>query len=474
MNMVTKRRNLMMNEPMAKNANAKKSPEDGNGPAADPKRRRRTFELDSIVNNYTFEVNSRSALSIPAEITATINNKKCSRNVAGDDDDLPSTPISIELQKIVDTMPLSRDALGKIKDLMRHTVMDQCLTALNKVYSLTYTQDETIINNFIKHKGVSKVIDFLKLSVDEGNSPGKEIQTKCIEVAAKVLFSICSYSPFDDAAKQWNRKKNAMDVIEYDGVRILLLAHRELKQKGKQYSLCNLDAAKSIWSLISLLSNGGNFTVLEKEQVTALFDLGVELVNDMKYTKLSKGIYMMSDIFQTMNHIIVFNNDESGAKGVLTGRDIEESNILSECCIMFRKNSTISRSTDAVEQVITFLHYSHCRELFKNASDYEKILPICLLGVAMGPLLRMKSRKRAMMIICKACMVVDKKKIKRASVKEIFTALIISQSIELDEENERDVFPPLVHYYGDIINKIEEKETNDEDDDVESFISSII
>ena len=64
MNMVTKRRNLMMNEPMAKNANAKKSPEDGNGPAADPKRRRRTFELDSIVNNYTFEVNSRSALSL--------------------------------------------------------------------------------------------------------------------------------------------------------------------------------------------------------------------------------------------------------------------------------------------------------------------------------------------------------------------------------------------------------------------------
>jgi hypothetical protein len=417
--MVTTRRNLMMNEPMA-NANGKKSPEDGHGPAAEPKRRRRTFQSDEIVNNYNIEVNSRSALSIPSEITAKINKKKGSRNVAGDDNDLPSTPISIELQKIVDTMPLSRDALGKIKDLMRHSVMDQCLAALNKVHNLTDTQDETIMKNFIKHKGVSKVIDFLKLSVDEGNSPGKEIQTKCFEVAAKVLFNICSCSPFDDAAKQWNRKKNAMDVIEHDGVRILLLAHRELKQKGKQYSLCDLDAAKSIWSLISLLSNGGNFTVLEKEQISALFDLGVELVNDMKYTKLSKGIYMMGDVFQTMNHIIVFNNDESGAKGVLTGRDIEESNILSECCIMFRKNSTISRSTDPVEQVIAFLYYSHCRELFKNASDYEKILPICLLGVAMGPLLRMKFRKRAMMIIYKACMLVDRKKIKRASVKKIF------------------------------------------------------
>jgi hypothetical protein len=463
----TRRKPSMMNEAMA-NGNAKKSVEDGHGPAVDPKRRRITFDSDETVNNSNED--SSSSLSIPSVInTAAIKKKKGKKKKGDDDLSSSSTPISIELQKIVDTMPLSRDALGKIKDLMRHSVMDQCLTALKKVYDLTNTQDETIMKNFIKHEGVSKVIAFLKLAVDDGNtSPGKEIQTKCFEVAADVLFNVCSCSPFDDAVKQWNRKKNAMDIIEHDGVRILLLAHRELKQKGEQYPLCNLDAAKSIWSLISLLSNGGNFTILAKERVRALFDLGVELVNDMKYTKLSKGVDIMGDVFETMKHIIVFNNEESGAKGIVTGRDIEESNILSECCIMFRKNSTISRSTDAVEQVIAFLYYSHCRELFKNASDYEKILPICLLGVAMGPLLRMKFRKRTMMIIYKACMLVDKKKIKRASVKKIFTDLIISPSTEIDEEDERDVFPPLVHYYGDIINQIEEKESGDEGGDEKS------
>jgi hypothetical protein len=36
------------------------------------------------------------------------------------------------------------------------------------------------------------------------------------------------------------------------------------------------------------------------------------------------------------------------------------------------------------------------------------------------------------------------------------------------EEDERDVFPPMVHYYGDIINQIEAKESNDEADDEKS------
>jgi hypothetical protein len=36
------------------------------------------------------------------------------------------------------------------------------------------------------------------------------------------------------------------------------------------------------------------------------------------------------------------------------------------------------------------------------------------------------------------------------------------------EEDERDVFPPMVHYYGDIINQIKESDGEGDDDDEKS------
>ena len=400
------------------NASARKSLEDGKGP--DPKRRRIVESESESTQGNNKENSLPIQLSSVVSTTMQVNSNATTIKKGDGDlaDDLPTTPLLRELQKIVDTQ-LSRN---------------ESLSALNKINSWSNAEDdEMFLKNFMENGGILKVLDFLNSTIDDGNCTGA-IRMKRFELAAYVIGNVCNIRPGEGTIKQYIMKENRTHFVNNDGVRTLLLAHGELKQKGKQYATSKLNAAHSLWHTLSILSNNNSFSSLAKEQVSAVFHLGIGLIADMKSAKGPIAPTIMADVFDTMKNIVVYSNERSGVSDFVTVEDFEDCDIFSDCHKMFKKNGNFSRYEDVMGQVISFFFHCVHKDFFLEGSDLVTLFPIFVMG-SKESFLTAKYRLRAIIMLICAARCPDTRRIKIAGAIEALSPLLSSNDVDEEEKD---------------------------------------
>ena len=309
-----------------------------------------------------------------------------------DDDDnkkevtlLPTTiEVSEELCKVVDRVHYSRD---------------ESLEALDTLFEWAYTRDTTFLTNFYKYGGVIRIVDFLKTTITEDDVVGRRLE--CIEIVVRVIAQVT----YAGETNQEIATKIATAVMDCDGIQILLqaaaIAGDDNKYTSSSGSSCS-DVKIKLEILREIGSSFNNIThhcgeLLGQELALAILDLGMNNITGLNKVVVDDhpiAFDIVRAIFDTFSNIVLLNNND-----YVTKKYFKDKNILSKCLEVFFKNERNNivswigggrRRCENEEKLMKsatrlFAVCGRKRLLDECGSDYENLLPVCVMSLKEYP-----------------------------------------------------------------------------------------
>ena len=97
--------------------------------------------------------------------------------------------------------------------------------------------------------------------------------------------------------------------------------------------------------------------------------------------------------------------------GFVTQEEFQDKNLMTHCLDVFKRDVTTSSDGDEelLEEAISFLYGCHEKELLCKGSDYEKVLPLCVMGLREFAFDNENIREWASKLLDGACSNIDNK-----------------------------------------------------------------
>ncbi|OEU11803.1 hypothetical protein FRACYDRAFT_244927 [Fragilariopsis cylindrus CCMP1102] len=343
------------------------------------------------------------------------------------DAELPtSIELSKELCKIVDTDHYSRD---------------ESLCALKNLSMWSYTEDSRFFKYFAFHGGIVKVLDFLTIILEEPELAIGTNSMECIEFAANIVGNVCYEGK--DGVNSDISLEIATTAVKYDKLGTLLRANNECNDFENNIS--HLKAVKDIWTTFTnIIACNGILDLIGKEQTMHLFDAGMDIIKKLKFINVRHTIAITTNIggpvFDALNYIFYGTN-------YVTYNEFKDRNFLSHCLNIFKKDdgTWVYGSEELIQSAINCIDTCHNKKLFAGITDYESILPLCVLCLkefSTNDEIRVNVRR----LLAGACSSrVNNRAIEKTGVLEDIVPLLNSDIIDDDEKTKwRDIVTKII------------------------------
>ena len=295
---------------------------------------------------------------------------------------------------------------------------DEKLRTLENLRKWASTEDGDFLKLFHACGGVLSVLNFLIRTMDDGNCVGA-VRIECIDNAALIIVD--TTYPGENNVNEDIAKKIATSLMECDGINALINASEEYSGGD---DVPQLNALCSIWlALKNITCNRAAMKdVSNKDQATALFDTGIDIISQLKSVDDPKASSTLELVFETFFNIV--SND------YVTKKNFQDNDILSKCLEVVKKDDAWTWQDEEFLRSLTLFFISCCVEnLLVRISDYEMILPL-LVVVLKEYTSNSRIRNEAMDMLDGACsLVTDKKIIERSGAVEVLGALLKSNDI---------------------------------------------
>lgn len=272
-----------------------------------------------------------------------------------------------EIIELPSPRQLSKE-LGKIV-ATQHFSGAESLRALEKLSEWARTQDSTLLKHFLTYGGVVKVVDFLREQIEDPGIEG-EFLMESIQKACDVICNVCyvgKYGINEDIAVV-----NATVVVKYEGIETLLLASHEYNETNKESSLA-LKASEGVWNAIMNVYCNAEAAITKTISMLVL-DAGIEMMGLVGSVDDSIAVETLANVFNTFYRITYH--------GYVTNEEFQKKDILSHCLKVFTRDVTCSEGDEELlEEAISFFYGCHEKALFTKSSDYERVLPLCVMGL---------------------------------------------------------------------------------------------
>eukprot|EP00536_Pseudo-nitzschia_multiseries_P011913 jgi/Psemu1/30483/gm1.30483_g len=226
------------------------------------------------------------------------------------------------------------------------------LRALERLSEWAHTQDTTLLKHFLTYGGVVKVVDFLREQVDDPRCEG-DFLMECIHKACDVICNVCfvgKHGINEDIAVV-----NATVVVKYEGIEALLLASNQYNESNRNNRLA-LKASEGVWNAIMNVYCNAEAAINK---------------NSVDHPIAAETI---ANVFNTYYRITYH--------GYVTKDEFKQMDILTHCLDVFKGDVTCSESDEELlEEAVSFFYGCHEKGLFTESSDYERILPLCVMGL---------------------------------------------------------------------------------------------
>jgi hypothetical protein len=276
--------------------------------------------------------------------------------------DLPShKELSKELCKIVAT---------------EHYSGEESLLALERLSKWAHTQDSTLLKHFLTYGGVVKVVDFLNEQIENANDRAKASYRpgylmEAIHKAADVICNVCfvgKHGINEDIAVV-----NATVVVKYGGIETLLRASDAFNRSEMRSAPRALKAAEGVWNAIMNVYCNAEAAVTKEISMLVLFhsiDI-MEAVGSIDHPIASETL---ANVFNSLYRITYHD--------FVTKAEFHQSGLLEHCLRVFKRDVNSGEGDEELlEEAISFLYGCHEKGILEKGPDYERVLPLCVMGL---------------------------------------------------------------------------------------------
>jgi len=366
-------------------------------------------ERDSSVHDKT---GVDTVLQRPKQCAKKGTPKAIYRDKAGNILQLPSPrELSKELCKIVAT---------------DHYSGAEYLRALERLSEWAHTQDTTLLKHFLTYGGVVKVIDFLREQVEDPGCEG-DFLMECIQKACDVICNACfvgKHGINEDIAVV-----NATVVVKYEGIETLLLASNQCNEANSDHPLA-LKAAEGVWNAIMNVYCNAEAAIKKKNSMLVL-NAGLKVLARIRSVDHPIAAETIANVFNTFYRITYHD--------YVTKDEFKQMDILTHCLDVFKGDVTSSESDEEfLEEAISFFYGCHEKDLFTDSSDYERVLPLCVMGLREFAQDNANIREWATKLLDGACSNIRKKEaiMMAEGAIEALAPFLTSKDVDMKEKDE--------------------------------------
>lgn len=251
----------------------------------------------------------------------------------------------------------------------------ESLFALEQLSKWAHTQESNLLKHFLTYGGVVKVIDYLDEQIDAAGAkpprPG-DFLLKAIHKAADVICNVCfvgKHGINEDIAIV-----NATVVVKYGGIETLLRASDCYNKSHAKNDPIALKAVEGIWNAIMNVYCNAEAAVT-KEISIMVVDAAVEIMSGIGSVDHAIATETLANVFNSLYRITYH--------GFVSKEEFQQKKLLTHCLNVFKRDVTTSSEGDEelLEEAISFLYGCHEKCLLRKGSDYESVLPLCVLGL---------------------------------------------------------------------------------------------
>jgi glutaredoxin len=255
-----------------------------------------------------------------------------------------------------------------------HFTGQESLFALEKLSKWAHTQDSTLLKHFLTYGGVVKVIDFLAEQIENANckvSYNGDFLMEAIHKAADVICNVCfvgKHGINEDIAVV-----NATVVVKYGGIETLLMASDAFNKSDKKKNPMALKATEGVWNAIMNVYCNAEAAVTKKISLLVL-DASVKTMNAVGKIDHPIAAEALANVFNSLYRITYHD--------FVSKEEIHQKELLKHCMGVFKRDVTPSEGDEELlEEAISFLYGCHEKKLLDRGTDYECVLPLCVMGL---------------------------------------------------------------------------------------------
>ncbi|VEU36431.1 unnamed protein product [Pseudo-nitzschia multistriata] len=300
------------------------------------------------------------------------------------------------------------------------------LRALERLAEWAHTQDTNLLKHFLTYGGVVKVVDFLREQIEDPRCEG-EFLMECIHKACDVICNVCFVGKFginEDIAVV-----NATVVVKYEGIETLLMASNEYNEANKDHPLA-LKAAEGVWNAIMNVYCNAE-TAMTKKLSMLVLDAGLQMLARIGSVDHPVAAETIANVFNTFYRITYH--------GYVTNEEFQKLDILTHCLDVFKRDVTSSDGDEELlEEAISFFYGCHEKTLFGKSSDYERVLPLCVMGLREFAYDNANIREWATKLLDGACSNIQKKEtiMMAEGAIEALAPLLTAKDVDTAEKDE--------------------------------------
>ena len=322
-----------------------------------------------------------------------------------------------------------------------HYSGQESLIALENLSKWAHTQDTALLKHFLTYGGVVKVIDFLDEQIEENYckpSPNGDIimepnykwdfLMESIHKTADVLCNVCfvgKHGINEDIAVV-----NATVVVKYGGIQSLVRGSGAYNRFDKQRDPTALKATEGVWNAIMNIYCNAQ-TAITKSISKLVMDAAIETLGVLSEIDDPIAVETLANVYNSLYRITYHDH--------VTKEEIQEKNLLHHCLNVYSKRRVTNCEADEelLEETISFLYGCHEKSLFEKGQDYEKCLPLCVLGLREFAFENDNIREWASHLLDGCCANIEKKEMLTSAEGAIEALAPFLTSREVDAEEKQ-------------------------------------
>ena len=275
----------------------------------------------------------------------------------------------------------------------------ESLIALEKLSKWAHTQDSNLLKHFLTYGGVVKVVDFMDEQIDIVGASRETYLMESIHKAADVICNVCfvgKHGINEDIAVV-----NATVVVKYGGIETLVKASNAYNRCGIRDDPVALKAAEGVWNAIMNVYCNAEAAVT-KEISTSVLDAAIEMMSVIGSVDHAIATETLANVFNSLYRIIYHD--------FVSTEEFHEKDLLNQCLNIFKRDVKSSEGDEELlEEAMSFLYGCHEKSLLNKGSDYESVLPLCVMGLREFALDNDNIREWASKLLDGACSNIENK-----------------------------------------------------------------
>lgn len=251
-----------------------------------------------------------------------------------------------------------------------HYSIRESLLALELTSKWARTQDSNFLKHLLTFGGVVNVISFLDERLADDSCQG-ELLMECIHKAADAICNVCfvgKHGINEDIAVV-----NGTVVVKYAGIQTFLEAIDVYVKSSNKSDPMALTAIESLWNAIMNVYCNAEASIT-KEISMLVLDSAIATISSVGSIDHPIACETLANVFNSLYRITYHD--------FVTKEEFKDKNVLKNCLSVFQRDVTSSEGDEELlEEAFSFLYGCHEKKLLDAGTDYEGVLPLCVIGL---------------------------------------------------------------------------------------------